>query len=240
VGELGFAVGVRIDIAKEVTFLQSLQANPGPNAWKVYRQVIAYLKESPTSPIRLGSDLGEPIVAYIDVGYANHTDSKSHTGLFITVGRNGGPIYVSSKKQKLVTNSTGESEVTGLAEGMKHCIFAAKIHQELGLSDKIKFKIMEDNESAIHMVNNGEGVGGKAKHFRVRYHFVTEMINSGMVKIQHCSTDDMIADYLTKGMIGAELRHQVVRAMYQGDVEEWNKRAEAIRERLAQASKRQL
>jgi len=169
VGELGFAVGVRIDIVKEVTFLQSLQANPGPKAWKVYRQVIAYLKESPTSPIRLGSDPGDCIVAYIDVGYANHTDSKSHTGMFITIGPNGGPIYVSSKKQKLVTNSTGESEVTGLAEGMKHCIFGSKIHQELGLSDKMKFKIMEDNESAIHMVNNGEGVGGKAKHFRVRY-----------------------------------------------------------------------
>jgi hypothetical protein len=99
---------------------------------------------------------------------------------------------------------------------------------------------MEDNESAIHMVNNGEGVGGKAKHFRVRYHFVTELINGGMAEIKHCDTKDMIADYLTKGMIGVELRHQLVRAMYQGDAEEWNSKAEAIRERLAQASKKQV
>jgi len=62
------------------------------------------------------------------------------------------------------------------------------------------------------------------------------MINSGIVEVQHCDTKNMIADYLTKGMIGVELRHQVARAMYQGDVEEWNRRAEVIRERLAQAS----
>ena len=74
---------------------------------------------------------------------------------------------------------------------------------------------MEDNQSTIFMITNGEGVGGRAKHFQVRYQFITDLKNSGNLTVRYCPTEDMIADYLTKGMSGIQLSRQLVRAMYQ-------------------------
>ena len=41
------------------------------------------------------------IILYVDAGYSEHVDSKSHTGIFVTVGKNGGPVLVKSFKQNL-------------------------------------------------------------------------------------------------------------------------------------------
>jgi hypothetical protein len=41
-----------------------------------------------------------------------------------------------------------------------------------------------------------------------------------MITLRHCPTKEMIADYLTKGMIGPDVVRQIIRAMYHEDAEE--------------------
>jgi hypothetical protein len=47
---------------------------------------------------------------------------------------------------------------------------------------------------------NGEGYQGKAKHFRVRFHFIKEMIDAGELELLYCATALMLADFLTKAL----------------------------------------
>ena len=56
--------------------------------------------------------------------------------------------------------------------------------------------------STILFAKGGEGYGGKSKHFRVRYHFIKELIEAGILEIEYCPTKSMIADILTKPMTG--------------------------------------
>ena len=77
----------------------------------------------------------------------------------------------------------------------------------------MKATVMEDNTSTIHIANRGEGHNGKSKHFRVRHHFVKDLIENATITIKHCDSNNMIADFLTKPMIGQEFRRQVNRAM---------------------------
>ena len=52
--------------------------------------------------------------AYSDASYGIHADAKSHTGLYLTLGR--GPILCKSYKQKSVTKSSCEAEILALSD----------------------------------------------------------------------------------------------------------------------------
>jgi len=71
---------------------------------------------------------------------------------------------------------------------------------ELGITDNVRFIVYQDNKSTLHLAFNGEGFNGKAKHFRVRYHFIKEMIDSFELDLQWCPTSEMLADFLTKAL----------------------------------------
>jgi hypothetical protein len=62
--------------------------------------------------------------------------------------------------------------------------------------------VHEDNEATIIIGSAGEGRTPNSKHFRVRFDFLKDLIADGTIKILHCDTEDMTADYLTKGMVG--------------------------------------
>lgn len=59
--------------------------------------------------------------------------------------------------------------------------------------------IFEDNQSAICMAKNPQ-FHGRAKHIDIKFHFVREQVSKGIIKLEYCKTEDMIADMLTKGL----------------------------------------
>ena len=63
---------------------------------------------------------------YVDAAYAVHPDSKSHTGIYVTLGTNGGPILVKSYKQRMVTTSSTEAELLALVDGVKNLFPCSK------------------------------------------------------------------------------------------------------------------
>ena len=38
----------------------------------------------------------------------------------------------------------------------------------------------------------------KLKHIEIKYHYIRDMVQRGVVKLQHVATDEQIADVLTK------------------------------------------
>jgi hypothetical protein len=63
--------------------------------------------------------------------------------------------------------------------------------------------IKKDNRSTMLLMKNGKLSSGKCtKHIDVRYYYVKDLIDRGVVKIDHCVTEDMIADFLTKPLQG--------------------------------------
>jgi hypothetical protein len=67
--------------------------------------------------------------------------------------------------------------------------------------------IAQDNLSAMLLENNGRASSSKRTcHINIRYLFVTDQIKSGEVRVAHCPTDDMIADYFTKALQGTQFK----------------------------------
>ena len=59
--------------------------------------------------------------------------------------------------------------------------------------------LFEDNQSAISMTNNPQ-FHGRSKHVSIKYHFIRDQVEKGVVEIKYCPTKEMIANIMTKGL----------------------------------------
>ncbi len=137
------------------------------------------------------------IIGNSDASYAeDRKDRKSTSGyLFI---KSNGPISWKSKKQPIVSLSSMEAEYIALTAAAKEAIWLSKLELELGENKMNKAIIIkEDNQSTIKTAND-QILNERSKHIDVRYHFIRELIKEKRLKIEYLSTNDMLADTLTK------------------------------------------
>jgi hypothetical protein len=55
---------------------------------------------------------------------------------------------------------------------------------------------------------NGKASSGKHTcHFHIKFFYITDLINRNKIQIKYCPTEDMIADYMTKPLVGVKFEH---------------------------------
>jgi len=201
------ATRTRPDILKECTFLASFAVNPGIKAFEKLRRVYSYVRGTINKGIKLSASSYQ-LRLTTDAAYALHVNGRSHTGVMITFdGEQTSPIYSKSHMQKIVTLSSTESELVALVDGMKRLIPLKGLLDFFGLKNESTPSIVQcDNKSVLHMIANGAGFSGKSRHMRVRWHFVHEMLDEGLIRIVHVPGDDNPTDLLTKPMGGKRFR----------------------------------
>jgi hypothetical protein len=74
--------------------------------------------------------------------------------------------------------------------------------------------VHQDNQSTILLAENGKASSGRrTRHINIRYFFIKDRIASGEIKIEHCPTKEMVADFFTKPLQGSQfvnLRNQIM------------------------------
>jgi hypothetical protein len=57
--------------------------------------------------------------------------------------------------------------------------------------------VKEDNQSKMLLMKKGKLLSGKrTKHLDIRYFNVKDLIEKGVIALEHCTSDGMIADFL--------------------------------------------
>ena len=105
----------------------------------------------------------------------------------------GAPISWKSRKQSSVALSTAEAEYIALSSATQEVMWLRRLLSELNCAPQEATVMNEDNQSAIAMAQNTV-FHGRSKHIDLRHHFVREQV------VKYCSSDQMIADMLTKGL----------------------------------------
>jgi len=117
----------------------------------------------------------------VDSSYAVHPDMKSHTGIFMTIGKGG--TYTSSCKQKLNTKSSTEAELVAIDNVMAQILCTRHFLAVQGVPGPVT-TIYQDNNSTILLSENGKASSNKCtKHLGVQYFFVTDHIKQGEEKV---------------------------------------------------------
>jgi hypothetical protein len=138
------------------------------------------------------------VCAYADADWANGKgDRRSITGWVSKV--NGDPISWASKKQRTVALSTCEAELYAESAAIQEVLWLRGLLKELGLQSHVGSEVFGDNQAAIAVTKNGVK-GERTKHVDVKYHFVTETVERGDVRLKWIPTAEQQADIFTKAL----------------------------------------
>jgi hypothetical protein len=136
---------------------------------------------------------------------AVHKDMKSHTGATMTLGS--GTICSISTKQKVNTRSSTEAELVGFDDVVSKILWSKLFIKAQGFEVKANI-VYRDNTSSMRLEENGKASSGKRTcHFHIKFFYITNLINRNEIQIKYCPTEDMIADYMTKPLVGVKFEH---------------------------------
>ena len=204
IGSLMYAaIGTRPDITFAVTLLSQFLENPGRAHWEQAKRVIRYLKGTRDHELVFGSAGG--VEGFCDANWGNDIDDRhSICGYVFTL--NGGAISWSSKNQSVVALSSTEAEYIGITHAAKESTWIRHLLSELYSPQVLDYPLTIhcDNKSAIELARNAT-FHSRKKHIAIRYHFIREALNNGVISLEHRGTDDMPADMFTKALIRLKL-----------------------------------
>ena len=120
------------------------------------------------------------------------------------MGKGKGSIYSTSCKQKSNTRSSTEAELIGMNDVAGQIIWTRNFLNEQGYTIESS-TVYQDNKSAILLEKNGTLSSSKrTKHINVRYYFLKDYIDKNEIHVIHCPTENMVGDYFTKPLQGAQ------------------------------------
>jgi transposase InsO family protein len=209
VGSLLYAsIATRPDISHAVNEVSRYMKNPGIKHWEAVKHILRYLKgtadqslvysgkQNPNNSTH--TNYAYNIQAYTDADWGGDIDTrKSTTGYVVKL--NGDTISWSSKKQATVATSSAEAEYMAIAATAQEVRWVQQLLYEIHNTHPISTIIYCDNQAAIAISKN-DIHHERTKHIDIRYHFIRDYIDKNILVIQWISTENQLADVLTKGL----------------------------------------
>jgi hypothetical protein len=150
-------------------------------------------------PIPLPTNPRFSQVAFTDASFAVGDLKMSITGLIVYV--NCTPILWASIKQTTIADSSCAAEFVGASVCAKQMTHVENMCHFLGFTCPKPYPVYTDSQASLSIASNSIRLG-KVRHIAIRYHLVRAMVQCGDIKMIFCYTEDMIADLLTKILIG--------------------------------------
>jgi hypothetical protein len=191
----------RPDVRTAIAFLSRRTSAPDIDDYRKLTRVMRYLQAHLGIKLTLSADGSGVVQWWVDAAYGVHHDMKSHTGGTLSMGK--GSVYSYSSAQKLVSRSSTEAEVIGVDDLMPQMMWTGYFLKEQGIA-VVDTVLYQDNMSSMLLEKNGRASSGKrTRHIDIRFYFVKDRVANGDLRIEHCPTEDMVADYFTKPLQGA-------------------------------------
>lgn len=199
VGSLMYlAIATRPDIAFAIGKVSRFLERPTQAHVVAAKRILKYIKGTISHGILYDSYGENRIDGYSDADYAGDvTSRKSTSGYAFVIGN--GVVSWGSILQKSISLSTMESEYISASEATRELIWLNRLTNEL-TQDKFGTPILfVDNQSAIKLANNPVN-HKRSKHIDVKYHFIREKLNDGILKLEDIRSEDQLADIFTKAL----------------------------------------
>jgi hypothetical protein len=110
-----------------------------------------------------------------------------------------GPNLVSwsAKKQKTVSRSSTKAEYKAMTNATAEIMWVQSVLNELGVPCPRSARLWCDNMRAKYLASNPI-FHRRMKHVEIDYHFVCDRVLQKLLEVWFISTDDQVADGLTK------------------------------------------
>jgi len=208
IGSLRYlADSTRPDIAFIVGYLGRSAHKPTTHDWQAGLRVLRYLKGTLTTGIHYSSLLTSTLSAYSDSDFAACPSTRrSTTGSVIFY--NGSPVAWQSKRQRHVSSSTFAAEYTAAFHTTQLIQTIVGFLASLPGHDNTPVDLFIDNTAAITSAT-AKHPTPRSRHVDVKYHWLREQVQNGLISPTHISTTQNPADLLTKSLKPAQFTHKL-------------------------------
>jgi hypothetical protein len=109
------------------------------------------------------------------------------------------PVAWSTQKQTIIALSTAKAEYIALTVVMHEILYLQALIVELYELIIPPIPVYCDNQGAIALATNNK-FHAWTKHIDLQYHYVRSLVQSGLLNLQYCPTEDNIVDIFTKAL----------------------------------------
>ena len=196
-------IGTRPDLAYCVGILSRHLENPSKDNWLKVKRVFRYIAGTCDKGItyKISYKPGS-LECYSDADFAGcKTSGRSTSGIMILYS--GGAISWFSQRQSVVATSTTEAEIIAANECVREVIWLNRLFS--GVTQLNGIPVLQvDNTAAIRLAQNPE-FHRRTKHISVKHFFIREKVLEKEIFVQQVSTENQIADMLTKPLFKPRL-----------------------------------
>jgi hypothetical protein len=198
IGSLMYLVNTRPDICFVVNTLNQFMVEPRRVHWVAVKHVLRYLCGTVDYGLDYDRGDGVRLVGYTDLDWAGCvSDRKSTLGCFFGLGS--AVVSWFSRKQNSVALSLAEAEYMAASHASCEALWLRKMLVGLFGVQLRPTVIYCDNQSCIKLSENPV-FHDWSKHIKIRYHFIRDYVQRGVVELQYISTEEQVADILTKAL----------------------------------------
>ena len=200
---LYLAKRVRPDILLPISFLAGRVTCCTERDGKALDQVYRYLNGARDLCLVYPKSVPAQFEAFVDASFGIHCDGTSRTGIVMAVS--GVMVSCFSLRQRIVTKSSTEAELVALSDGAGYVLWMREwaLAQGYPLETVV---IWQDNQAVLSLIGRGGRASGRTRHLNIRYFFVADRVKSRELELKYLPTKEMLADLLTKGLVGALFR----------------------------------
>jgi hypothetical protein len=198
VGSLMYLTTTRPDIMYGINLISRFIDTPKNSHWQAGKRLLRYIAGTMNHGILYSTSNNIQLVGYTDSDFAGSIDDiKSTSGYAFHLGT--GVVAWASKKQPIMTISLAEAEYVAGTSTTCQAVSMRRILKDLMHNQEKATTIYCDNKSTIALSKN-HVFHKKTKHIDTRYHFIRELVNNGELILQHCRSNEQLADIFTKAL----------------------------------------
>ncbi|GMP54042.1 hypothetical protein CsSME_00019320 [Camellia sinensis var. sinensis] len=195
IGSLLYLTASRPDIAFSVGVCARYQASPKESHLLAVKRIIKYVNGPLGYGVWFSTDTTAEITGFSDADWAGCADDrKSTSGVCFYLGNN--LVSWHSKKQNAISLSTAEAEYIAAGSCYAQMLWIKQMLHDYGIEQNT-LTLFCDNTSAINISKNPVQ-HSRTKHIDIRHHFIRELVEEGLVVLEHIPTEHQKADIFTK------------------------------------------
>lgn len=196
IGSLLYVMASRPDIMQEVGLVNIFQDSPKETHVQDVKRIFRYLKGTFYFGIWYPKREYLNLTTYTDANQVGNVDDRKRTS--------GGEFFLGnclvsclSKKQYSILLSTTEVEYIATTSCCTQILWMKKRLQDIQIEQKKPISIICNNTSAI-IISKNPMMHSKKKHIPIKYHFLRELVNDKIVKLEYVPTKEQIENIFTK------------------------------------------
>ena len=194
-------IGTCPNISFAVGCLSCYLINPSKRHWDQALCILNYLRVTWNLVISYSqnSSNGLTLCSFSNSDWAGDKDGSRSTSGYVWM-LSGGPISWKSRLQPIVTLSSTEAEYITVTVAAQEGIWLCRVMGKLGFKQVGAMDLAVNNEGVIALSENLQA-HPRTKHIRLRYHFIWQYVQEGVIKAYYVSTHKNIADIFTKNLL---------------------------------------